>query len=136
MDKSKASRRVQDQMGRLMHHDEQKVLSLREGWHWDDNKGRWLDLNRAPRQVEKKWSTSSPQGVHWSPQTRAPIKTGWAETDKGQPEKPNVRARWVAKEYKTYTRPKLYAPTPPLEAADSCAVGDRHGQARERLWHL
>ena len=47
---------------------------------------------------------------------KAPIKTGWAETDKGQPGKPNVRARWVAKEYKTHARPELYASTPPLEA--------------------
>ena len=45
-----------------------------------------------------------------------PIKTGWAETDRGQPGKPNVRARWVAKEYKTHARPELYASTPPLEA--------------------
>ena len=64
-------------------------------------------------------------GVHVSPQDvhkgsresclpeigRAPTKTGWAET--GQP---NVRARWVAKEYKTHARPELYASTPPLEA--------------------
>ena len=35
---------------------------------------------------------------------KAPIKTGWAETDKGQPGNPNVRARWVAKEYKTHAR--------------------------------
>ena len=47
---------------------------------------------------------------------KAPIKTGWAETDKGQPGKPNVRARWVAKEYKMHARPELHAPTPPLEA--------------------
>ena len=33
---------------------------------------------------------------------KAPIKTLWAETDKGQPGKPFVRARWVAKEYKTH----------------------------------
>ena len=46
---------------------------------------------------------------------KAPIKTGSAETDKGQPGKPNVRARWVAKEYKTHARPELHAPTPPLE---------------------
>ena len=46
---------------------------------------------------------------------KAPIKTGWAETDKGQPGKPNVRARWVAKEYKMHARPELHAPTP-LEA--------------------
>ena len=45
-----------------------------------------------------------------------PIKTGWAETDKGQPGKPNVRARWVAKEYKTHARPELYGSSPPLEA--------------------
>ena len=47
---------------------------------------------------------------------KAPIKTGCAERDKGQPGKPNVRARWVAKEYKTHARQELHAPTPPLEA--------------------
>ena len=47
---------------------------------------------------------------------KAPIKTGWAETDKGQPGKPDVRVRWVAKEYKTHARPELHAPTRPLEA--------------------
>ena len=26
-----------------MHHDEQELLSLWEGWHWDDNKGGWFD---------------------------------------------------------------------------------------------
>ena len=46
----------------------------------------------------------------------APVKTGWAETDKGQPRKPNVRARLVVKEYKTHVRPQLDASTPPLEA--------------------
>ena len=68
---------------------------------------------------------SSPQEVHESPKERerclretgkAPIKTGWAETDKGQPGKPNVRARWVAKEYKIHARPELHASTPPVEA--------------------
>ena len=49
-------------------------------------------------------------------QGKAPIKTGWAETDKGQPGKPHVRARWVAKGYKTHARPELYVSTPPLEA--------------------
>ena len=47
---------------------------------------------------------------------KAPIKTGWAETDKGQPGKRNVRARWVAKECKTHARPELSASTPPVEA--------------------
>ena len=26
-------------MEKLMHHDEQELLSVSEGWHWDDNKG-------------------------------------------------------------------------------------------------
>ena len=38
------------------------------------------------------------------------------KTDKGRPEAPNIRARWVAKDFKTEARPELYAPTPPLEA--------------------
>ena len=64
---------------------------------------------------------------------RAPIKTGWAETDKGQPGKPNVRARWVAKEYNTHARPELrVASTPPLEALkvvlSEIATGKRGGK--------
>ena len=30
---------VQTEMGELMHRDEQELLSVWEGWHWDDNKG-------------------------------------------------------------------------------------------------
>ena len=60
---------------------------------------------------------------------KAPIKTRWAETDQGQPGKPNVRARWVAKEYKTHARPELYASTPPLETLkvvlSEISTGDR-----------
>ena len=63
---------------------------------------------------------------------KAPVKTGWAETDKGQPGKPNVRARWVAKEYKTHARPDLYASTQPLEALNvvlsEIATGQREGK--------
>ena len=62
---------------------------------------------------------------------RAPIKTGWAGTDKRQPGKPNVRARCVAKEYKTHARPELYATTP-LEALkvvlSEMATGKREGK--------
>ena len=42
-DKSKGLSHVQNEMGRLMHHDEQELLSLWEGWHWDVNRGGWLD---------------------------------------------------------------------------------------------
>ena len=133
-DKSKASRRVQDKMERLMHQDEQELLSAWNGWHWDDNKGGWLDPELCAKgrreEVEyirrDKMYVRVPREVCLRETGRAPLKTGWAETDKGQPGKPNVRARWVAKEYKTHARPELYASTPPLEALK---VRDRHGQA-------
>ena len=57
---------------------------------------------------------------------KAPIKTGWAETDKEQQGKPNERARWVAKECKTHARPE-YASTPSAGGAVSNAVGGLHG---------
>ena len=85
----------------------------------------------APRPGEKKWSRSvATRCTQGSPEKRAyVIKTGWAETDKGQPGTPNVRARWVAKEY---TRPELYASTPPLEALkillSEIALGNRAGK--------
>ena len=63
---------------------------------------------------------------------KAPIKTGWAETDKRQPRKLNVRARWVAKEYETHARPELYVSTPPLEALNvvlsEVTTGKRRGK--------
>ena len=34
---------VQDEMGKLVHYDEQELLSMWEGRHWDVNKGGWLD---------------------------------------------------------------------------------------------
>ena len=59
-------------------------------------------------------------------------EAGWAETDRGQPGKPNVHARWVAKEYKTHARPELYASAPPLEALkvvlSEIATGERIGK--------
>ena len=42
-DKSKGLSHVQNEMGRLMPHDEQELLSVWERWHSDDNKSGWLD---------------------------------------------------------------------------------------------
>ena len=42
-DKSRGLSHVHNDMGRLVHHDEQELLSVWDGWHWDDNKGGWLD---------------------------------------------------------------------------------------------
>ena len=105
---------VQNEMGNLMHHDEQELLSVWEGWHWHDNKGGWLDPELCAKarreEVEyirrHKMYTRVPRETCPRETGRAPIKTGWAETDKGQPGQPNVRARWVAKEYKTHAKPR------------------------------
>ena len=92
-----------------------------------------------PRPGEKKWSTSvATRCTQGSPEKRAylrreghPSRQDGTETDKGQPGKPNVRARWV-KEYKTHARPELYASTPPLEALkivlSEIATGKRGGK--------
>ena len=46
---NKGTSHVQDEMGKLMHHDEHALLSLWEGWHWDDTKGGWLDPELCAR---------------------------------------------------------------------------------------
>ena len=76
--------------------------------------------------VATKRTQGSPEKL---PAGKATVKTGWAETDNGQPGKPNVRA---AKEYKTHARPELYASTPPVEALkgvlSGIATGEREGK--------
>ena len=89
----------------------------------------------APRQDVQKWSTfvatrctrESLKRVCLRETEKAPIKTGWAETDKGQPGKPNVRARWVAKDYKTHARPKIVHLDPLVSSAESRTVRSCHG---------
>ena len=41
--KNKGLSLVEAEMGKLMHQDEQELLSVWEGWHWDDDKAGWLD---------------------------------------------------------------------------------------------
>ena len=92
-DKKQGLSHVQNEMGRLMHHDEQELLSVWEGWHWDVNKGGWLDpgLCAKARQEEVEYIRRHKMYTRVSCEVclhetgKAPIKTGWAETDKGQP---------------------------------------------------
>ena len=42
-DKRKGTVHAHDEMAKLMRHDEQELLRLWRGWHWDDNKDGWLD---------------------------------------------------------------------------------------------
>ena len=43
MTRTKGASHAQNEMEKLMHHDKQDLLSMWEGWHWNDNKGRWRD---------------------------------------------------------------------------------------------
>ena len=45
----------------------------------------------------------------WKETGQNPIKTGWADTNKGTSECPNMRSRRVAKEYHTGLRPDLFS---------------------------
>ena len=47
----------------------------------------------------------------WKQTGKNPIKTGWADTNKGTSECPNIRSRWVAQECNTRPRPHLFSAT-------------------------
>ena len=102
------------------------TMSRNQRWHWDDNKGGWLDAElcaKARREEAEcirrhKTCTRVPREACLRETGRTPIQTGWAETDRGQSGKPNVPTRWVAKEYKTHARPEFYA-----------------SKVEEKLWH-
>ena len=51
----------------------------------------------------------------WSTTGRAPIAVRWIDTNKGDARSPVYRSRLVAKEFKTSSRPDLFAATPPSE---------------------
>ena len=69
---------VEAEMVKLMHQDEQELLSAWEGWHWDDNKGGWLDpeLCAKARREEKeyirrhKMYARGPREVCWRKPTK------------------------------------------------------------------
>ena len=52
---------------------------------------------------------------------KAPISTRWVDTNKGDAENPDVRSRWVGREFKgrDSSHEDLFAATPPLEAKKS-----------------
>ena len=80
---------VEAEMEKLMHQDEQELLSAWEGWHWDDNKGGWLD----PEQCAKARREEVEYIRRHKMYVRVPREVCLREADKGQRGKPNVRAR-------------------------------------------
>ena len=91
--------------------------------YWDDVKGGWLDSKLIAQARKEEMAFVSkhclyervPREECYRETGKAPIKTGWADTNKGSEDQPNIRSRWVAKEYNTCARPDLFAATTPLE---------------------
>ena len=83
--------------------------------YWDDVRGGLLDVERVKKGRADEMGYVKRHRIYeirtreecLRVTGRPPIKTGWADTDKGTEEEPNVRSRWVAKEYNTGARPDL-----------------------------
>ena len=89
------------------------LLSVWEGWHWDDNKGGWLDPELSAKE-RKCTQRSSGKLANVRLEGHPSRQDGRAGTDRRQSGNPTVRAKWVAKKYKTHARPQLYASTAAL----------------------
>ena len=104
-----------------------------EGWHWDDNKGGWLDLELRAQATheEVEYIRRHMMYTRVTKETclretgKAPVKTGWAETDKGQATREAQRAR----EVQDALEARAARAKPATQGAESCVVGDRHGHA-------
>ena len=88
---------------------------------YDDISGKWLDKDRAIEARRLELEFFRKMGVYTKiPRSAAGdakvITTKWIDTDKGDAENPNYRARPVGRELKTDERPDLFAATPPWKA--------------------
>ncbi|CAK0837809.1 unnamed protein product, partial [Prorocentrum cordatum] len=100
-------------------------------WYWDDVNGGWLDPAgvRAARQEELAWMKHREVFEPSDEETcrrltaRAPLRTRWVDTNKGDEQRPKYRSRLVAMEIKAAKKAseqmsasELFSSTPPLEA--------------------
>ena len=94
---------------------------------WDDVKGGELsvqDVKKARKEeveymIKRKIWRVVPTAECWRKTGRPPIGTRWVDTNKGSTDKPDVRCRLVARDFKVKTdkdREDLFAATPPVEA--------------------
>ena len=100
-----------------------QLLSMRGGHYWDDAKGGWLPPELVAKARDEEMGYVRRHRVYERVRRQVcldetgkqPVKTGWADTNKGTAQDPNIRSRWVAKEFRTSVDPDLFAPTSPLE---------------------
>ena len=68
----------------------------------------------------------------WKETGKNPIKTGWADMNKGTSECPGVGSRWVARDYNTGPMPDLFSAASPLEGVKLVISGQRQATRREQ----
>ena len=77
------------------------LLSFVNGGYWGDARGGWLDpvLVQTARKEEMdyvrrhKVYERAPRSECFARTGRPPVKTGWADTNKGTEQAPNIRSR-------------------------------------------
>ena len=128
---------MQIEIGRLMHHDEQELHSVCGKDVILMTKSGWLDpeLCAQARREEveyirrHKMHTRVPREACLHETGKAPIKTGWAETDTGATREAQ-RAREVGREgVQAACEARVTRVNAVTRGAESCVVGDRHWHA-------
>ena len=127
-DKNKELSHVQNEMGRLMHHDEQELLSVWEGCHWDDNNGGWLDQELcAQARREEEYIRRHKMYKRVSRETSLRDGKGTHQDRMGREAQ---CAREVGREGAQDAREaRVTRANAATRGAESCVVGDRHGHA-------
>ena len=94
---------------------------------WDDVKGVRLEVEDVKKARREEVNYMMERGIWevvpveecWRRIGKSPIGTRWVDTNKGSDEKPDVRCRLVARDFKGKAdkeREDLFAATPPVEA--------------------
>ena len=112
-DKNKGLSHVQNEMGRLMHHDEQELLSVWEGWQWDDKIGGLVDPDlcaQARREAVEyirrhKCTQGSPEKLAYVRRERHPARQDGRRRTGGNQGSPTC-ARDGSRRNKTHARPE------------------------------
>ena len=116
---------------------------LRNDEAWDDVKGGWLDREKV-REARMEEVGYMKKKMLWDEVSRSDasghriVSVKWVDTNKGTEEKPEIRCRLVARDFRgaDKDREDLFAATPPWELKKllmSHAVDRSNGKARKML---
>ena len=118
--------REEDASGDLPHEEKESdwYNSDEARCFWGDISGKPLPPNlvRSSRQEEidfmESWTVWHTVLVSqcWETTGKAPLDGRWVDTNKGDDEHPDVRCRWVAKDFALTKTDEFFAAMPPIEA--------------------